>query len=317
MAFDGLRAGGVIVLAIATAIASVTVIASEAPRAFPPALAPTSLIEEGTIRGGSIRIGYLECRSDTSKAALVLVPGWGMDASVWKFQMKALCGSRPILALDPRSQGASQQVDSDNSPEARAADIRAAIADRGFDRVVLVGWSQGVQDVLAYIDRFGTGALAGLVLVDASPSPGFVGVVEDPRASAEMLSMISMYESTPEAYLRGMAEAVFRRSVTDQDKQRIVAAARRTPVSIGASMMLQAHFGIDRRSVLKKIDRPVLVVASDRAPDFEAQSAASAEIADADLLIMEGTGHAPFIEQPEVFNASLTKFLESLEGRAQ
>jgi pimeloyl-ACP methyl ester carboxylesterase len=141
--------------------------------------------------------------------------------------------------------------------------------------------------------------------------------VEDPRASAEMLSMISMYESTPEAYLRGMAEAVFRRSVTDQDKQRIVAAARRTPVSIGASMMLQAHFGIDRRSVLKKIDRPVLVVASDRAPDFEAQSAASAEIADADLLIMEGTGHAPFIEQPEVFNASLTKFLESLEGRAQ
>ena len=50
----------------------------------------------------------------------------------------------------------------------RAQDLHRLLEQLDARRPVLIGWSQGVQDLAAYIERYGTHDLAGLVLVDAT-----------------------------------------------------------------------------------------------------------------------------------------------------
>jgi len=80
-----------------------------------------------------------------------------------------------VVAFDPRSQGRSTILDHSNSPDDRAADIASLIKTLHLRKPVIVGWSQGVQDVAAYALTFGTGEVGGIVLVDATVSAGAAG----------------------------------------------------------------------------------------------------------------------------------------------
>lgn len=45
-------------------------------------------------------------------------------------------------------------------PAAHARDMKAVIEQLRLSPVVLVGWSMGVPEIAAYVDQFGTSALA-------------------------------------------------------------------------------------------------------------------------------------------------------------
>ncbi len=59
----------------------------------------------------------------------------------------------------------------------------------GVRRPVLIGWSQGVQDVAAYVERYGSNDLAGIVLVDAAISDGADGIAARPQETAAQFKM--------------------------------------------------------------------------------------------------------------------------------
>src|SRR3989442_11751444 len=68
--------------------------------------------------------------------------------------------------MEPRSYGLSSQTTEGNYPEAHARDVQAALDRLQFRPAVLVGWSLGVDDVLAYSHQFGTDGVSALALVD-------------------------------------------------------------------------------------------------------------------------------------------------------
>ncbi len=117
------------------------------------------------------QIHLLEAGHSTSAPALVFIPGWTMPAFLWNQQMKRFSNDRLVIAVDPRSQGDSSKTELGNTPEQRAKDLREILSIHIPD-AVLIGWSQGVQDVAAYIQQFGTNSLAGLVFVDSPVSAG-------------------------------------------------------------------------------------------------------------------------------------------------
>lgn len=274
------------------------------------ALAVSALAGEATATAADgIRIHYVDNGRASEGPTLVFVPGWGMDHTIWDAQLAAFDATHRTIAMDPRSQGASQQAGSGNTPEGRAGDIEAVLAAQRLDAVVLIGWSQGVQDIAAYVDRYGTGRVAGLVLVDAAVSSGAGAVAADPQAAQQLLQRMAVYAAHPREYLRGMMGAIFVKPLAPERLERRVEVALYTPVSTGVAMLVADMYGVDRSAALKKFDRPTLIVASADSEELAAQRAAADQIPGAVLEVVTEAGHGVFVDQPEVFNAALRRFL--------
>lgn len=260
--------------------------------------------------GGVLRV--VEEGPRNAKPPVVLIAGWGMSAGVWGEQAALLAKSRWVMAFDPRGQGRSSRAEGVVTPERRAADLQALLAGAG-GRVALVGWSQGVQDIAAYVQTYGTEKVAGLVLIDVPVATGAAGVVQDPRAAAEQLRLLSIYAQTPQAYAQGMVEAIVTQpAARAAHGARMTADILRVPTDAGVSMLVADLFGADRTATLAKFDRPMLVVAAADSPELQAQKDMASAIRGARLEVIEQAGHAVFVDQPGRFSAVLTRFLDGL-----
>src|SRR6266487_6609285 len=179
-----------------SAVVAVTLCACLATGA--PALGQGTGVSDGfaTTKLG-VRIHYFQAGSKTAAPALILIPGWRLPAWLWREQLQRVSSVTRVFAMDPRSQGESSSTADDNTPETRASDLHDALESLGVARYVLVGWSQGSQDVAAYVKQFGTDAIAGIVFVDSPVSAGAAEVVLRPPFAQAILSQITVYAAHP------------------------------------------------------------------------------------------------------------------------
>jgi pimeloyl-ACP methyl ester carboxylesterase len=248
-----------------------------------------------------------------AKATLVLIPGWTFDAEVWRHEIDRFSATRRVIAIDPRSQGASTITASGDTPEQRARDLHAVLATLKPGPIVLVGWSQGVQDVAAYVDQFGTGDLKGVVLVDSTVSSGAGAITRDPAAAARQFQLFDVYAKSPRDYLQGMLGAIIRKPQAPGVIDGLLDRSLRTPPAIGEAMVIDDLFGADRTGALAKFDKPTLVIASGYSPELDAQRAMAAKLLHGRFEMVEGAGHVVFIDDPDRFDALLADFMTSLD----
>lgn len=243
---------------------------------------------------------------------VVLIPGWCFTADIWSKQIAALSDRYHVVAFDPRSQGRSTILDHSNSPDDRAADLAGLIKALHLKKPVLVGWSQGVQDVAAFVLTFGTSEVGGLVLADAPVSAGAAGL--DAGAAAMSLGRMPIYVSSPRDYLEGMMPYVFKKPLSPSELNAIVTAALRTPSSVGVANLTLDFFGRDYRAAFKRIDVPTLLAIAGTAPDKNEQM--QQPIPNATKAVVENAGHAVFYDEPTKFNELLARFLdERVKGK--
>lgn len=261
------------------------------------------------------RIHYLHGGTTNAQPAIVFIPGWTWSASIWETQMATLAPERRVVAMDPRSQGDSTKTTEGNTPEGRAKDIAALLQQLGDAPVVLVGWSQGVQDIAAYIEQSDTDRLAGIVLVDSALAAGSASIDIDRAGTRQLLDRMDIYVRYPTEYLAGMMDASRTHPFTADEKAQLVALARKTPTSTGLSMLVSDVLTRDRRGVVAKIDKPTLVIASATSSELAAQKQMAADIPDATLHVVEDAGHAVFLDQPKEFSTLLARFLDGLNTR--
>jgi non-heme chloroperoxidase len=259
-----------------------------------------------------VQIHAIEAGSDRSKAALVLIPGWGLTASIWDDQIDVFAKERFVIAIDPRSQGQSTKTAEGDTPEQRARDLSGVLKHFALESIVLVGWSQGVQDVAAYVDQFGTRGIKGIVLVDAPVSAGAGDVVNHPQPASQELGLMAIYAASPKAYSQGMIHAIIQRQLSDDKFNRLVAGIMQTPTAIGVAMLVADRYGPDRTPYLAKFDRPTLVIAAADSDELDAQKAMVAKLPQGRLQMIQKAGHAVFLDQPEKFSAIVAQFIESL-----
>lgn len=274
-----------------------------------PAARPAARMVEGS-PGVSLRV--IDTGPKGSRLTLVLIPGWRFTADIWTRQIAEFGSRYRVVALDPRSQGASTKTLADNTPEARAEDLHAMLTRLDVGSVVLVGWSPGAQDVGAYVAKFGTGGVKGLVFVDAAPSQGWDKAVAAP-GSAQQLRQLSLYTRYPREATEGMMQAVFKTPRTKAEADRLVADALKTPPTIGAAMLEDDLFGPDRMSALAKVETPALLIAADNSPNAGDLAALAKVLPKARLVSIPGAGHAVFVDQPRQFDELVTAFLGQLE----
>jgi microsomal epoxide hydrolase len=267
--------------------------------------------------GEGVWLRVIEAGQAGPRPTLVFVPGWSTGADIWRQQIDRFAPTHRVIAFDPRSQGQSTITTSGNTPEMRTQDLHNLLERLDARRPVLIGWSQGVQNLAAYIERYGTHDLAGLVLVDAAVSDGADGIAERSQETAAQFKMFAVYQAHEEEFLRGMMSAIISKPQPEGTIDRLVATGMKTPPTIGTGMLVADLFGVNRTAALKKIDCPTLIIASAKSDELARQQAGASQVR-AGLALharfekIEDAAHAVFLDQPERFDELVEKFVKDL-----
>jgi len=161
-----------------------------------------------------VRLHYME--EGGGDRTIVFIPGWTMPAWIFELQIRYFSPRYHVVVLDPRGQGLSQIAGSGYNQDRRGQDIAELIARLGPRPVLLVGWSLGVLDSLAYVHEHGADRLAGMVLIDNSVGENPAPLPIKPRRRTRPLSreaamrtfVRSMFAHSPgKLYLNQLTEA--------------------------------------------------------------------------------------------------------------
>ena len=249
-----------------------------------------------------VRLHY-ETRGETraASAPMVFVPGWSMPASIYEAQLAHFSKTHRVIAFDPRSQGASAIAVAGHEPERRARDIHELLEHEKLSGVILVGWSLGVLDALAYTHYHGAGRVRALVLIDNS-----VGEGTPPKPSNFLKELAENRARAVEHFVRGM----FRRPQSEQYIRALTASALRTPYAASVELLSYPRPREFWRDALYATQRPVLYVVT---PKFAEQAEIVQRRAPhAEATVFSSAGHALFVDEPERFNRTVERFLAQL-----
>ena len=246
-----------------------------------------------------VRLHVIEAGS-RAQNTIVFVPGWTMPAWIFQAQLQALASRYHVVALDPRGQGESEIAPTGYDHLRRGQDIADLIRALGDRPVVLVGWSLGVLDSLAYIQQYGDTKVAGLVLIDNS-------VGEDP-APVPYRGPIRRAPPLPrEEKMRRFVTGLFVRSPGEAYIERLTEDALRTPPQIAAAL---GSYPVPRtywRDAVWSVRHPILYVVRPRWAEQAANLLAHQPFAEAALFA--DAGHALFVDDAARFNAMLQDFI--------
>jgi non-heme chloroperoxidase len=233
---------------------------------------------------------------------LVLVPGWTMPAWIFGPQITYFAQFCRVIAFDPRGQGDSEIPAQGYTAERRGQDIAELLAAIGAPKVVLLGWSLGVLDSLAYIAAHGAGQLSALVLIDNS-------VGENPPPRPEPLPRHGRhyrpmpYPTTMAAFVRGM----FRKPQPSAYLNRLTATCLITPEPAARALLDYRVPRIFWRNAVYSAGVPILYCVR---PHLAGQAENLARNDDqAEIIIFGDAGHALFVDDAQRFNAVLADFL--------
>ena len=246
--------------------------------------------------------------STPSSPAVVLIHGIGGAARVWVPQMEsfAAAGFTPV-ALDLPGYGGRPAVTAMDF-DGLAADVEAAIEQRGLHKPILVGHSMGGMIAQTALRRRPDGYSAA-VLACTSPAFGSADGAFQSKFVADRLEPLDAGKSMadlapkmvermigPAADARGRAHAVAVMSAVPADTYR---AAVRCLV------------GFDARANLPKIGVPVLCLAGEKDPNAPAAGVErmAGKIPGARYVCLPGVGHLPNLEAPTAFDAAILDFL--------
>jgi non-heme chloroperoxidase len=248
------------------------------------------------------QIHYVEA-GEATKPPILFIPGWTMPASIWRPQLEGLWRKYHVIAVDPRSQGASDTPSDGNYPERRSRDFEELMEHLQLRDVTLVGWSMGVPETLVYANQFGTSRLRALVLVD-----GFVALdPKDSQVQAAFAGMLKQAQLDRSKWTEAFVRSMYRKPQSEEYLHSIIRASLRTPTNTAVTLMENMATMGDLSQVLAKLDKPVLFA-------YEPQLAATAQIVrakapSARIENFDDAGHALFVDDAERFNKLIDEFV--------
>ena len=248
-----------------------------------------------------VRLHYLEAGSGP---AIVFVPGWMNPAWIWEPQIRYFSKKYRVVALDPRSQGESEQVTEGHYPERRAQDVKELMEHLQLPPAVLVGFSMGVPEVLTYVSQFGTEKLRGVVLVD-QPISQFLDI-------EQFVWFVKMLNTDRRKMFDQFLPIAFKQPQPEEYIEKVRAAALKIPANT-AIALLAGYMGRDWRPVLEKLDKPVLYTIT---KSLESQGEMlKTKLPSARVELFPESGHVIFADETDRFNAILEDFVEDCFAR--
>ena len=245
----------------------------------------------------NVRLHYLEAGQGRT---VVLVPGWSMPAWIFQRQIDDLARSYHVIAFDPRGQGDSTIPPTGYDQTRRGQDIGDLLATLGPAPPIVVAWSLGVLDTLAYIHTSGDARLAGLILVDNS-------VGEEPPPPPPKQPMKPGPKLPREVMMRNFVKGMFARPQPQPWLDRLTATALRLPQRAADALLAYPVPRSFWKEAVYATQKPLLYLVR---PKFEGQAQnLAAHHPTAETLVWRDVGHALFVDEPARFNALIRDFI--------
>ena len=161
--------------------------------------------------------------------------------------------------------------------------------------MVLVGWSLGVLEALAYAHTYGDARLAALVLVDNS-------IGEDPPPVSDP-TFLARLRRDRTATLERFVRTMYRTPRDEAYYQRLTQSALRLPLKASLALLDSSYPRSFWRQAVYRVEKPLLYAVT---PRFQGQELnLKAHRPQARIEIFEQAGHALFVDEPERFNRLL------------
>jgi non-heme chloroperoxidase len=248
-------------------------------------------------------------RGPRDAQAIVLIHGLGFSHEVWQRQWESELGQRfHLIAYDLRGHGRSArptEASAYQEGDRWAQDLEAVLTATQAKRPIVVGWSLGGLVVAHYLRVFGDEALGGLVLVDAvtklSPevfAPGnqqYLAGLSDPddgkRAAATRAFLrVCFARPLPEATFEALAQAAGVLPVWEQQAIQGISLEGVASALQGSRKPTRVIHGVHDVLVAEAMARYSLSL-----------------MPQAQLVLFEESGHAPFVDEAARFNEELER----------
>lgn len=240
---------------------------------------------------------------------LVLLHGWAMNGDVWEDIVPTLAQHWRVTYVDLPGHGRSL----DSPRDYNLTNLAMAVTEVLPPTAVLIGWSLGglVATQLALnlprrIEQLVLVASAPKFVRDASWPDGVEadvlegfgrGLKDDYQATINRFIAIQSLGSThARQQQRSLRQRVFRHGAPQ-------------PMALEGGLAILSH--TDLRPHLPELRCDSLLIAGAHDSLFRRRAAERTQelIPNADLCVIDGAGHAPFLSHPEIFLAALTPFL--------
>ena len=261
------------------------------------------------------RIAYRDSGAQSRATPLVLLHGLMAHGGFFAGQ-DALGPDFRIIAIDLRGHGGSAGAGARPSVERMAADVAELAAALDLDHAVGVGWSLGATVLWHVLAGPAAPRFAGAVVVDMTArvrndAEWDLGLSPE-ACEARSLAIRDDFESFALAAGQAMFAqpvAPARRKLADWASLEFARNDAEAMASVWASLIRQ-----DVRALLTGIQHPTLIVHGAQSPLYGDDTADHlvAALPDARAIRFEGSGHAPHLEEPELFNATLRDFADRL-----
>jgi microsomal epoxide hydrolase len=187
-------------------------------------------------------------------------------------------------------------------PGRRGQDIAELIAKTSQEPVLLVGWSLGVLDSLAYLHQHGDRRLAGLVLVDNS-------VGEDPPpAPPRIRPLVHRHPLDRDEQMRAFVRGMFHRPQPADWLDLLTATALRTPPPVSAALLAYPVPRTYWKEAIYATGKPVLYIVR---PNLAGQAAnLASKHPGAESEVFSDAGHALFIDDAGRFDRVMQSFIQ-------
>jgi pimeloyl-ACP methyl ester carboxylesterase len=241
--------------------------------------------------------------------AVVLLHGFPLTRDMWQPQEEALvkAGFR-LITPDLRGFGESDVPEGPYSMSLFADDVVALMDYLGIDRAVIGGMSMGGYILLNLLERYPERVVAACFITTRSTSD----------SEAVKIGRLALLEKIKRIGTRSVAElstATLLAGETLKRKPELVNTVYRWMTSVDIRGIEGAlHALLDRKdysSVLGKFELPSLVIGADQdsAVQPEDLKVLSEGLPDNELCVIPRAGHMANLEQPDVFNDCLLRFL--------
>jgi non-heme chloroperoxidase len=238
--------------------------------------------------------------------AIVFIPGWLCDATIWEQQIAELSTRYRVVAIDPRSQGDSDKPSFGHLPEARARDYKEVVDALGLEFPVMVGWSMACGELMRYVELFGDDYLGGIVLVDG---------LLPPEANPSVLPILAYFTDLLQRdRQRATDEFIpfwYKTPQTEEYLASVKSSTQKTPTNSAIALMHNMMISNDFSAAFGRISRPLIFAYQDLLTDganyLKAQLGSRIQLEHFDV-----EGHALFVDNPVRFNGMIDDFVSSL-----
>ncbi len=239
---------------------------------------------------------------------LLLLHGLGSSTADWVLQMEAFAAKYRVIAVDMRGHGRSTKPPGPYTIPMFAADTVNFLRALQIPAAHILGISLGGM-IAFQLAVSSPEMVKSMVIVNSIPAMVVSGFADrwqlwQRSAIVELMGVRRMGEYLAPRLFPKPEQAELRQEMIQRwaqnDKQAYMAAMR-------------SFVGWDVTDQLAAIDCPVLVISADEdywpVADKEAYTA---QIPQAQLLVIADSRHATPVDQPEIFNTAVLKFLSSV-----